>query len=920
MSIDYSQLTDTQLSQLMLELKGLEEDPVSIEEFLRDDFYLGRYFSNSFREYWLDVLKKIFPTPGHTDYYLVFLSGCLSAKTKIPLIDGRSLTMLEIANEFYSGNHDMFVLSWNLEKQTYEPDRIINAFSTGVKKVYRIWLDNCKYIDCTSNHKFLDRFNNWVSIDEGTIKYGTSLMPYNSRLGENGLEIFLPTTNTWELQSNLISSFVDPCYKDKNINEDNELIFSDKLIEEPLPEINIPSLKRKLGGKCSPELREELLNQIRTIEPSYFVLTDKSKKKNYKYQDKKYSQTNLRDYAKSVYEQFGSDSKEFKDIIAYLRKIIPNFNHYVTRIEELGEQRVFDITTKNNHNFVTETGIISHNSIGRGKSTTAMAACLYNLYSLLCYKDPQSEFNLVSNDQILFAFMNTTQALADRALMTKFNGMITSSPYFSDILSKRNKKQQKMSLFPKNISIISGSRITHTLGLNILSAIISEASFGILDNQMINLFDSVMARQQSRFMKNGKSAGIIWVDSSEGDISSELAILRDKYKGKPGVYLDTGPLWQVKPEDYVDGRFFYLFTGNEKYQPKILDPYTSDEDKSLLLSGPFIVVPEAHRAPFEADIMRSMRDLAGIPTSSSFRLFRNLDKLSLAMTYEPLFEDIITLEFDDDSDHIQNHCKHIEYFDNPPYPGHPRFIHLDLAYSGDKLGICCGFIMGNKEVKSVSTDSNFKGTSMMPIFCTDFAFSIEAKSGQQIPLYKLRIFIDWLSKTGMSVAGVSADSFNSADLLQSVKLMGIHSQVLSLDRGSDNYISFRNAVYEARIILPRNKLLRTELEHLEMSSDMKKVDHPSVFPDGKIGSKDCADACCGAYCLSVLKAADTAYMSITELSETIKPKDTAVENIFNGLWKNRPTPDYMEQYLREQEEEFNSKRPASVDNFNFWNQ
>jgi len=64
---------------------------------------------------------------------------------------------------------------------------------------------------------------------------------------------------------------------------------------------------------------------------------------------------------------------------------------------------------------------------------------------------------------------------------------------------------------------------------------------------------------------------------------------------------------------------------------------------------------------------------------------------------------------------------------------------------------------------------------------------------------------------------------------------------LSLDRTTGPYVSFKNAMQDNRVLLPRSNILVKELVELEHTRNgaKEKVDHPAR------GSKDVADAVCG---------------------------------------------------------------------------
>jgi hypothetical protein len=152
----------------------------TIKEFLNNNFYMG-YTSGTIYPYWREQMEKIF-APGSSIKKAVFAGciGCLTGDTVVDTLSGE-YTMKELVNNY----QDKWVLSWNTQNKQWEPDKIIDAFSTGIKDIYEITLDNGEKIRCTSNHQFLSRNNKWVSIDNGLVE-GLSMMPYYCDFNKKG--------------------------------------------------------------------------------------------------------------------------------------------------------------------------------------------------------------------------------------------------------------------------------------------------------------------------------------------------------------------------------------------------------------------------------------------------------------------------------------------------------------------------------------------------------------------------------------------------------------------------------------------------------------------------------------------------------------------------------------------------------------
>jgi replicative DNA helicase len=88
-------------------------------------------------------------------------SGCLTGDTPIFLPDEGVYRPIEQL----VGKSDFNVLALNEETWKFEPRRVIRAFSTGRKPIYRITTKLGRSIRATANHKFLT-INGWRRLDE----------------------------------------------------------------------------------------------------------------------------------------------------------------------------------------------------------------------------------------------------------------------------------------------------------------------------------------------------------------------------------------------------------------------------------------------------------------------------------------------------------------------------------------------------------------------------------------------------------------------------------------------------------------------------------------------------------------------------------------------------------------------------------
>lgn len=535
-------------------------------------------------------------------------------------------------------------------------------------------------------------------------------------------------------------------------------------------------------------------------------------------------------------------------------------------------------------------------AIGLGKSNIATAGLAYDLHNLLCLKNPQAYYGLTSSSEIVFALFNITLALSGSVGSTLWTDHVNNSPYFRDICTVDRYKKNAL-IFPKNIKVISGSRFTHALGQNVFAAFLDEVNFGQdvekgdkIKSQMLDNYTNLLRRMESRFKDTtGRIPGRMFLVSSKKADSDFLENhIRDN-KDKPTTYVIDEPIYKIKTH-YFDsvtgnriprfkGETFRIMIGDQRVDSKLL----LDSEDSIP-GYEIIEVPIEYRPSFEQDLENSLRDIAGKSTAATTSLIkdRELIRSSINSDRTPIFPvETIYLSFKDNGDQI------IDYMDTEEFrkwlagtEEFPRAIHIDLAISGDSVGIAMGHLSGYKTLSRTSIDLEHEEYTE-PTIVVDFMTRIRNIEGQKIPFEKITRFVfDLRSKFGVSIHFVSTDGFQSEYMRQKFDTKGIKTAIISVDKKDDEYLNLRTIHMEGRIDMYEYNKYMVELFSLIRDVKRAKVDHQQKNIDGTPGSKDVSDAVAGL-CAGLYKNKDFLQMLSRPTSKQISDMSAAIQEEIN---------------------------------------
>jgi hypothetical protein len=463
----------------------------------------------------------------------------------------------------------------------------------------------------------------------------------------------------------------------------------------------------------------------------------------------------------------------------------------------------------------TKNEIILQLGKGSGKDFTSTVAVAYIVYKLLCLKDPARYYGKPSGDAIDIINIAINAQQAKNVFFKGLKTKIEKSVWFG---GKYYAKMDSIE-FDKSITVYSGhsERESHE-GLNLLVAILDEISG--------------FATEVGTGNEQGKTADNIYkafrgsVDSRFPDLGKVALLSFPRY---PGDFISQ------KYEDSINEK--EIIQRNHKFimNPDIPEDQTGnfleitwDEDHILSYKYPGIfalkrptweVNPtrsiDDFKLAFYTDIGDAMMRFACVPTFASDAFFKQQEKVRAAMT-------------------IRNPIDDFRRFDPAfkPDPDKKYFVHADLAQQHDKCAVAIAHV--DKWV-SIQVMKDYE--QVVPVVVVDAVAYWEPKVEGPVNLSEVKQWIQNLRRTGFDLGMVSFDRWQSFDIQNELKSVGIRTETVSVAK--KHYEDMAMLMYEERLAMPMIELLFEELTQLKIMKN-NRVDHP------RKKSKDLADAVCGA--------------------------------------------------------------------------
>jgi hypothetical protein len=459
---------------------------------------------------------------------------------------------------------------------------------------------------------------------------------------------------------------------------------------------------------------------------------------------------------------------------------------------------------------------------GSGKDHTSTIGCAYIVYKLLCLKDPSRYFGKPSGDAIDLINVAVNAQQAKNVFFKGFKSKIEQSPWFA---GKYEAKVDNIE-FNKSITVYSGhSERESAEGLNLMLAVLDEISGFAMENAGGN--------DQGKTADNLYKAFRGSVDSRFPDYGKVILLSFPRFKG-----------------DFISQRYEDVVAEKEtiiRSYDFVLNPTLPDEDLSnkfsieweedTIISYKIPGVFALRRPTWEMNPTRKIEDFkiafftdpsdalmrfACMPTVSSDAFFKSREKVEKSLSIRNPLDS--NRRFD---------------FNFKPNPDFEYFVHADLAQKHDKCAVAIAHV--DKWV-SVQSFNNYE--QVMPMVIVDAIGWWEPKREGPVDLSEVKNWIIDLRRTGFNLGLVTFDRWQSFDIQNELKQVGIKTETLSVAK--KHYEDLAMLIYEERVAAPHIDILLEELLELRIMGN--RVDHP------RKKSKDLADAMCGSVYNAISKS------------------------------------------------------------------
>jgi len=430
----------------------------------------------------------------------------------------------------------------------------------------------------------------------------------------------------------------------------------------------------------------------------------------------------------------------------------------------------------------TDNEVICMLGKGSGKDHCSRISMAYTIYLLHCLRDPLNYFGKAPGVYIDLLNLAVNAQQAQRVFFEPFKNLLLNSAFFNEVGFEP--RVSEVFFFSRPVRCFSGhSESEGWEGYEVLTVVLDEIAAFKTDAELKGITRS---KGSASAIYNMSKLSVM---SRFPEVGKVILLSFPRYKG-----------------DFIEQRYY---GAKEKKEPKTwyIKAATWEVNPTITrkqLESEYIRNPVEAAARFECD-----------PPNMEDAYFRDADLVRKAFMLE--------------DDPMDEEGKFFNWFNGTD--NQIRFIHVDLALKRDRAALSLVHCLGFREVKTLN------GIENLPIVKIDLIHAWEANINEEINFASIRqLIVDLCRK--FEVAKVTFDRWQSIEMIQSLRLLGINADFHSVKK--TDYDTLMTAIYDGRLRGYWNELLvEEELLKLRLFSN-NRIDHPNS------GSKDLADAIAGA--------------------------------------------------------------------------
>lgn len=428
---------------------------------------------------------------------------------------------------------------------------------------------------------------------------------------------------------------------------------------------------------------------------------------------------------------------------------------------------------------------------GAGKSALGGALMCWHLYRILPSVADGSffrKYKLGGDKPVFFFCLATRVEQVQQNLYREVRGRLERSPWFQQNFPHDPKAQaetwflyggERLPICVKPLP----AREEAVLSYDTFCAAVDEAgwfveSTGTMGDSAQEIWDRIDSRMTSRFLGEGLLMNLS-APRYEADFSQRRCKEIEE-SGNPRLYASRKAIWDTKPELL-----------------KQLEKGTSFPSQHPV-TGETWQIPNALAVQFAKDPGTAWRDFGAVPSGA-------------------------VEAFDASAAESLERCCSL-----PSLPAVQRQyscrIHIDIGLKHDKCAMAMCYGVGEKVTLARAVVIEPRGDT------------------QTVEIEDVRAQVKHWRAQGWLISGITADRFQSTDLLQRLHRDGFPTSVLSVDMDVAHYVLLRTMLHQGDFAFCRSEetdLFCKEYRRLMLVKG-SRVDHPPR------GSKDMADAICGA--------------------------------------------------------------------------